>query len=44
MSTTTTPAVDVDVWGHNPALRDAQAAVDATASATRPRLPRPHAR
>ncbi|WP_181135515.1 hypothetical protein [Rathayibacter sp. AY2B3] len=33
MTTTTTSAVDVDVWGHTPALRDAQAAVDdATAS------------
>ncbi|MCJ1698029.1 hypothetical protein MT349_19775 [Rathayibacter caricis] len=33
MTTTTTPTVDVDVWGHTPALRDAQAAVDtATAS------------
>lgn len=28
-TTTTTPTVDVDVWGHTPALRDAQAAVDA---------------
>ncbi|MCJ1698025.1 hypothetical protein MT349_19755 [Rathayibacter caricis] len=27
--TTPTPAVDVDVWGHTPALRDAQAALDA---------------
>ncbi|QHC68737.1 hypothetical protein GSU68_18705 (plasmid) [Rathayibacter sp. VKM Ac-2759] len=33
MTTTTTPAVDVDVWGHTPALRDAQAAV-AAATAT----------
>ncbi|PPH10472.1 hypothetical protein C5C36_13965 [Rathayibacter sp. AY1G1] len=29
MTTSTTPAVDVDVWGHTPALRDAQATVDA---------------
>ncbi|PPG17955.1 hypothetical protein C5C74_09445 [Rathayibacter sp. AY1E8] len=32
MTTTTTPTVDVDVWGHTPALRDAQAAVDAAAA------------
>ena len=33
MTTTTTPAVDVDVWGHTPALRAAQASV-AAATAT----------
>lgn len=29
MTTTTPPAVDVDEWGHNAALREAEAAVDA---------------
>ncbi len=29
MTTTTTPAVDVDEWGHTAALREAEAAVDA---------------
>lgn len=29
MTTTTTPAVDVDVWGHTAALREAEAAVNA---------------
>jgi hypothetical protein len=36
MTTTTTPAVDVNVWGHTPALRDAQAAVAAATAAGDP--------
>ncbi|PPH47305.1 hypothetical protein C5D09_05425 [Rathayibacter sp. AY1C9] len=36
MTTTTTPAVDVDMWGHTPALRDAQGAVDAATASGDP--------
>lgn len=36
MTTTTTPAVDVDVWGYTPALREAEAAVDAATASGDP--------
>lgn len=36
MTTTPTPAVDADVWGHTPALRDAQAAVAAATASGDP--------
>lgn len=36
MTTITTPAVDVDGWGHTPALRDAQAAVNAATASGDP--------
>ena len=36
MTTITTPAVEVDVWGHTQALREAEAAVDAATASGDP--------